>query len=392
MRSLVWMIGLLCLGSRYAGSSTLKMKYSYSSDYEIVLDERSVKDNSLVYSACIVGEFRKELNCSITLFSFPDAKIIGESTCPGNYLVADKVRNITKEFQLRRLFGDYVAFVWADEDQDDTDKKRLVLSIVNMSSCERTDHEFQTQIEQFHIVVYEQTFDVYYRDKQYCGNFLCGKTFDRRSRVINGPATSYLPSEYFYNSTRMCSVKADAASKGHFVITPNTFNLVSSYYGKKIEMGAVPFDARVATYDCSREYLGYCWLTHTKRIVNCEQFNRAGRRILSAVENLNYDPGTWMAMRNLGPHDLLIMTNECSGLDSCTGGHVKFHVLRKPVDLNRAVDLYQLSGLECGSAVAISSEVVQREDDRVCATVACHDVAVGGADQSISFLSRCFLE
>lgn len=263
MWSLIATIGLLCLlsCSTFAADeppmNILKKSNVYFGDSEIVLDEQPIYKNSFVYAVCSADRFREDMNCSVVLRFFPDAKRIEEMSCT-NRLKAIKSRQIGTQFQLKKLFGNFVAFVWSDEEklQSDVAKKHLVLNVIDMKNCQSHNYDFETSMEDFQIVVYKQTFDVYYHDKRRCGHFMCGESFNWNGKVLNGPATSYLPSEYFAGNTKMCSVRSNSSSMGHYVITANEFHLVAADYGKRMLMGPLPIDAQVAVYACNEDFLG----------------------------------------------------------------------------------------------------------------------------------------
>lgn len=244
------------------GKNYFQEKHKYS-NLEIILDHQPIKDNQILYGICNITKHRQTMNCSIILKTFM-GNGFKTKACPLQYQT-DQVKQVGKnQFQLKLLYENKVLFMWTDHSQNDPKVQHLVFRILDMLDCKYTEtkithdqtEEIDPGTDAFHVVSYDKTFDLFFRNKSLCGDKMCGQTYGLDGKIINGPVSSYIPSEFFQGSTFLCPAKPGTSAKGHYVFSP-TVRLVSSRAGmvkeivdpRSIDAVAVSTDAGVVGKD-----------------------------------------------------------------------------------------------------------------------------------------------
>lgn len=202
------------------------------SDQEIILDHQPIKDNHVLYGVCNITANRQIMSCSIILKTLIPGFGFESKICRMNY---QTIQEIGKgQFQLKLLYKYEVLFMWTVLNSTE---EHLIFRTFSMVDCRHSEHQITHEPERaysgtdaFHVVSYEDTFDLFYRNTSLCNSRMCGQTHGHDGKVINGPVPSYLPVEYFQESTFICPAMPGTSAKGHYVFSPQ-LRLVSSNAG-----------------------------------------------------------------------------------------------------------------------------------------------------------------
>lgn len=237
-------------------NNAFEEKNTYT-NLEIVLDHQPIKINRVAYATCNITNHRQSMNCTVFLKTFSSEAGFKTQSCQVTYQTENDHEILKNQFQLKPLHEDHILFMWSD--QGKTKVQNLVFRTLSMQKCgfseTRMTHDVPGKIyagtDPFHVVSYgRSTFDVFFRNESLCGDKMCGQTYNLDAKVVNGPVASYIPAEYFQESTFMCPAKPGSSVKGHYVFSPK-LRLVSSRGGlvkelvdpKGIDAVAVSTDA-----------------------------------------------------------------------------------------------------------------------------------------------------
>lgn len=262
-------LGLLCLGF----GNVLSREYKFIADRieihnrHVIVDHQPLKNNTLVYAACGIPPEREFMNCSVTLMSYhtPNSpNNIARKACQV-FRQAPKDSYIMQDFQLKLLFSDYVIFMWTErltKEDERTSARQLVYRTLDMSTCKSIEkkidfvaHTRPINVDDFYVVPYQETFDLYFNNETLCHNKMCGLTQNKRGKIINGPVPTFLPSDQFRYENFVYAVKPISAAWGLFILSKQ-LRLVSSNAGEIKYLMNYPTGLQGQAFSCNNGYLG----------------------------------------------------------------------------------------------------------------------------------------
>jgi hypothetical protein len=234
---------------------------------KVVLDHQPIMNNTLIYAACSAETDESTMICTVILESFPMSTEIYKKACEIKYQ-ASKDTVINKDYiQLKLLYDKSVIFMWSEKLFSNNDLSlsvhNLIYRVIDMSSCKIVETRIpydvspllRTDIDDFYVVAYANTFDVFFSNNSLCGNKMCGQTHDLNGNLINGPVASYLPVKFFRKPVFVYPAKSRSPFMGHFLLS-SKFYLVSTYYGKITELMDYPFGIDALAFSCENGFLG----------------------------------------------------------------------------------------------------------------------------------------
>ncbi|XP_003425494.1 uncharacterized protein LOC100679165 isoform X2 [Nasonia vitripennis] len=353
----------------------------------VIVDHQPLKNNTLVYAACGIPHERESMNCSVALMSYhtpAGPNNIARKACQvlrrapeGSYIMQD--------FQLKLLFSDYVIFMWTErsiKEDDQTLARQLFYRTIDMSNCKSIEkkidflaHSRPINVDDFYVVPYQETFDLYFNNETLCRNMMCGLTQNKRGKIINGPVPTYLPSDQFRYENFLYPVKPISAAWGLFILSKQ-LRLVSSNAGEIKYLMDYPTGLQGQAVSSNNGYLGFCWITHDVNQLNCTQFNSLGEQTMRFALGQNYHRfGSWLGVSNPKSGGMLLLTSNCNDQSWCDSNTdaVQFNLYK--VEQSRqgyAIGLIeQFSGIDCNYVRDVKTEIFEQDNGDICFVFAC---------------------
>ncbi|XP_003425493.1 uncharacterized protein LOC100679165 isoform X1 [Nasonia vitripennis] len=379
----------------------------------VIVDHQPLKNNTLVYAACGIPHERESMNCSVALMSYhtpAGPNNIARKACQvlrrapeGSYIMQD--------FQLKLLFSDYVIFMWTErsiKEDDQTLARQLFYRTIDMSNCKSIEkkidflaHSRPINVDDFYVVPYQETFDLYFNNETLCRNMMCGLTQNKRGKIINGPVPTYLPSDQFRYENFLYPVKPISAAWGLFILSKQ-LRLVSSNAGEIKYLMDYPTGLQGQAVSSNNGYLGTCWLPsfytsplrNNRNVLNCKQFDSQGNQAMDftlAQESLNFD--NYLALSNLRNGGMLLLTTSCTGhcqskdtmiLDAykIRNNQIK-RVFRLP---NKAA---ARATNHCTSFKDVRAEIFEKDNGQLCWSIFCQQVDLEVNETKAAVVSMC---
>lgn len=211
---------------------------TYKKTHYVFLDEwgsidAKAKDGRVMYSNCTSkGESVKKCTVVVEKTSYANVSYVCDVSLTSQHAKG----NIGKKMKLLGGLGDEkVLFFWQENN------KRLgryfTYGILNMNDCKFDTAKLDKRSvhRKTAVVIYDNAFDVFFKNKTVCGDRICRITFDDRGKVLN-EAHSYMDGSLIEKDWNLQPLSNKSPDEGHFYVTAENAstvvknNFTTAYY------------------------------------------------------------------------------------------------------------------------------------------------------------------
>jgi len=226
--------------------------------------------------------------------------------------------------------------------------------IIDWSNCQYNDvkttidvqNDMADEIIFNNVVVYNDTFDVFFYNQAACQSGRCKVTFNEEGRPI-APAESFLPKDDIAPLSQISPFGNSTTTRGYFIFTLTSNQLAVKIWNKDANKEAMKIRSEgYTTYGLSSKFgmFGLCWLPmRGDTTVRCVQIDSNGRTKLDETFVFGYRV---LLVRLLNARDAGFFMLQLVCTDSFCAGHKSFYLTKINSDGSRSNKSLEIGGIE----------------------------------------------
>lgn len=164
--------------------------------------------------------------------------------------------------------------------------------------------------------------------------------------------------------------------------------IIKKFVSKTHEKTLLPKSFTIFNHNFIKFSKGFCYMSKFSfNRVNCYQFDDLGNTVADHWVELDYEPGRWMTMQNLGQGEIILVTSQCHDDDWCHSNFnlVTFHVHK--IGGRKKEEYQTFTGIDCNYAQDVRMDVTRAvETKNACVNFVCY---VGGDDSYVNIFNKC---
>ncbi|OXU26974.1 hypothetical protein TSAR_008795, partial [Trichomalopsis sarcophagae] len=157
-------------------------------------DVTTAGENRFLYALCEEAHWKPKKTCDVMVETYTAENLTYKSTCRLNLKTENESRMIGRNFLLTQLGGEQAIFMWIDREKVNWSKHEILLRgrLISWSNCSSSDFKLvieeqnglMDEIKFNNVVVYENSFDVFFYSRSQCGSGRCKASFDSRAQLV----------------------------------------------------------------------------------------------------------------------------------------------------------------------------------------------------------------
>lgn len=364
-------------------------------------------ENRFLYALCEDAHWKSKKTCDVVVETYTSENLTYKSSCRLNLKTENESRMIGPSFLLTQLGVEKAIFMWIDREKANWSKHEILLRgrVIDWSNCTFSDFELPVdeqnglmdEIKFNNVLVYENSFDVFFYSKSQCGSGRCKVSFDSKAQRI-GRIESFRSKMDDSPMGLVFPVADGNNGKGYYSFSWTSSKLTAiavDKNGNERDLASVTFEGYIMFGISAKcDLLGFCWLPmRGDSTVNCIQVDAQGRSRLNVTLNFGYTV-VYVGMMNLADGGFLLLQLVCT--DELCLGHKSFYLSKIQADGTHSNRPLEISGIELDSSRLDRYKInlYEKNVDELCVTLAGpaslseFDIIVERPE--LNFVSKCF--
>ncbi|XP_058795695.1 uncharacterized protein LOC131666790 [Phymastichus coffea] len=305
---------------------------------ELVFSSESYVDGNDVYAACKTVDKSDERLCKVVREKAPNSREI--QSCDVTLKLDNRTEKSDKnndKLSVVPLGKDYAVFYLAEEGKNASVK----FSIINLNNCKIAVNKISVMNPEKDpkytviVVPYNDSFDVYYRDSNKCGDVgFCKIIINIEGKIVNGPIAAIntnLYQSFFPYVVPMCK---QSRNKGIFYMKYVNGSLSEYHLILQQPDGSEKSLGQHKAYSPTRksttnDLIGVCLTSDlVNSTIKCVQYDADGTLKFEVDAMTTNDSAAIVHVYNLPKGGLLLLVGKCVEKRDCESDQVSFMVVK----------------------------------------------------------------
>ena len=384
---------------------TFREKEIFLSHDQTALEVDRGGETRFLYALCDEAHWKSKKICDFIVETYTSEKLTYKTTCKLKLETGEESRMISRNVILTHLGVEKGLIMWQDRAKAKWAEHEIFLKIriVDWSNCGFTDlkipidmqNELMDEIRFNNVIVYDDTFDVFFYSRSLCSSGRCRVTYDSKGNRV-GRIETFLTKEN--SPLSLIFPVSTSSSKGYYAFTWMATQLATTMVandGETKDVSSVRTEGYTIFGTSSKcETFGSCWLLmRGDRTVKCTLVDSHARSKLNVTLNFGYKV-LYVRMLNLSDGGFLLLQLVCTD-DECIG-YRTFYVTRVYSDGHHDNRPLELDGIDVDVAILDRYRInlFEKSSEEFCmsfagpVTLSEFDIIVTRPE--LTYVSKCF--